>query len=176
MPEPDDPVRPSPAHRHAPTSVYLTGPPGDPRDRRRWQKAVLIFVSSLALVGALVAAGLIAWKVGSKTPPQPISISGTLTLHDDDSDWITGELGCRGEGGFSDIGEGASITIRDGTGKVIAVGNLGRSVEDGGACVFRFQVDNVPEMDFYGIEISHRGVVNYSRDQVRGTVQITLGG
>lgn len=102
------------------------------------------------------------------TVPTSHTITGTMTLIDS-SGWTSGEE-CYGTGGYDDIGEGSSVTIRDGRDAIIATGSLGGGT--GGeaylddstvSCNLSFSVADVPDVDFYQIEVSHRGALSYSK-------------
>ena len=78
--------------------------------------------------------------------------------------------------------EGAQVTVRDETDAVIATGRLseGKVTESGilGDCRFEFIVRDVPEAGFYTIEVSHRGGLTYSAEELDGLswmVAFTLG-
>lgn len=89
---------------------------------------------------------------------------------------------CHGVGGYSDITPEATIVIHDPDGKVIATSELGTGEStgfDGGPvpaiCRFTIWVTKVPEQKFYGVEVSHRGTVQFTEEQVRaGNVNLTL--
>lgn len=88
-------------------------------------------------------------------------------------------------GGYSDIGPGASVTVKDEAGAIIAIGKLedGTAVESFSgfgethfACLYEFSIPDVAISDFYSIEVTHRGDVNFTRGDVEsGTVHLTLG-
>jgi hypothetical protein len=86
---------------------------------------------------------------------------------------------CSGTGGYSDIGDGTDVTVKDGAGKVIGTGRLSTNVEgsqDTG-CAYDFTVA-VPDADFYVVAVSHRGELTYSRDEMQQhdwKVGFTLG-
>ncbi len=75
-----------------------------------------------------------------------------------------------GTSGYDDIAPGTGVTVTDAKGVIIGTGSLGRPTfasissagrEDIGSCVFPFTV-SVPKTEFYSVEISHRGKLNYS--------------
>jgi hypothetical protein len=99
------------------------------------------------------------------------SIQGDLTLLDSR---ISGTAdNCYGSGGYSDIEAAMPVTIKDGTGKIIATGKTGAGSQPSGSefasvqCIFVFKIDNVPKVDFYSIEIGRRGALNYSFDEIQ---------
>lgn len=71
---------------------------------------------------------------------------------------------CTGLGGFDDLRRGTTVMVKDENGKVLAVGKLeGGLVVALETCRFTFKVANIPDADFYQIEVSHRGALTYSR-------------
>jgi hypothetical protein len=89
---------------------------------------------------------------------------------------------CVGDGGYSDIGPGAQVTVTDQKGELIATGTLSMGergmTNDTWVCRFAFTVPDVPGADFYTIEVSHRGGLTYSTAEMDAqgwTVGFTLG-
>jgi hypothetical protein len=88
---------------------------------------------------------------------------------------------CAGSGGYDDIGQGAQVVVKDGSGNTIATGELheGRSQRSyASSCSFDFAVTNVSAVDFYSIEVSHRGAITFSREELEAkgwNVGVTLG-
>jgi hypothetical protein len=155
-----------------------------------------ILVGILTVVAAAVAliAGVLAIIVlvpGEGSEGQ--QIHGSLALSDIDTSEFTDlsvtNLGdtCYGTGGYDDISEGAQVVLRDGEGKVIGTSslneghsNLGCEVGDVIAiCTFEFIIEDVPSSDFYSVEVSHRGEINFSHEELERQgweVSLTLGG
>ena len=78
--------------------------------------------------------------------------------------------------GFSDITSGADVVVRNDEGRVVGTGVLGSGRPAGGTCVYDFDVADVERSDYYSVEISHRGEITVTADQVAtGDVHITLG-
>jgi hypothetical protein len=102
-------------------------------------------------------------------------------------------LDCYGVNGYGDIKGEIPVTIKDGAGKIIAIGKTdvgywkindgtGKTVAVGDAvrnytvrdtpsdfkatCNFEFTVNNVPKSDFYSISVGHRGELNYPFDEM----------
>lgn len=84
---------------------------------------------------------------------------------------------CSGSDGYDDLSGGASITVTDPTGKVVATGSIGtgQPAGDGYLCDFPFEIPDVPSARFYGIEISHRGVVTFSKAQATKDAELSIG-
>lgn len=110
-----------------------------------------------------------------------MTVHGALELQDGYSGRQTGAE-CRGTGGYSDINGSTSVTITDATGTVIALGRLdaGHVAMDASnvlkVCEFQFGVPGVPVgKGFYGVEVSHRGRVQFTEAQTGDAVHLTLG-
>lgn len=83
---------------------------------------------------------------------------------------------CVTYGGYDDIAEGVAVTVRDSTGAIVGVGSLGAGQGSAYGCTFPFTVTGVPASDFYTVEISHRGAVTFTAEDVReGDIQLSLG-
>ena len=115
---------------------------------------------------------------------QTYRVQGSLTLRD--GSWDVGES-CRGSGGYSDITSGAQVVVRNQDGTILATGRLGAgtavqipgtTLTFTGRCEFRFDVRSLPKEDFYSFEVSHRGEITYSFQEMRSAsweVHLTLG-
>jgi hypothetical protein len=103
------------------------------------------------------------------TTQERYSISGTFALNGTQGEEYetesNGDL-CYGTGGYDDIQEGAAVTVTSETSTVIGTGGLEQSNYTGAGCEFLFTVPNLPRAKFYRIEISHRGQVNFSYDDL----------
>lgn len=104
-------------------------------------------------------------------------LRGYLTLQSD-TVVATNEL-CFGTGGYSDIGSGTQVVVRDGNNNVLGIGELeySEAMTFGAGCTFVFEI-NVEEARFYQIEMSHRGEMIFTFDDLeedRWTVFLTLG-
>jgi hypothetical protein len=99
------------------------------------------------------------------------SISGSVTIRADPLDTetdgvvILGDT-CSGTSGYDDLEEGAQVVVTDEANKVIGNSSLQEGNPSGDDCIFRFVVPLVPRAKFYGIEVSHRGKVTYSHDNL----------
>ena len=77
---------------------------------------------------------------------------------------------CVGMGGFSDLSDGASVTVKDESGKVIGVSPLLVGTVDSAndsICRMPFSV-KVPKTNFYTISIGRRGEITQSYQQLVG--------
>jgi hypothetical protein len=147
------------------------GPPG-----RKGLPPVAIVLLTLGAVLVLAVAAALVYAV---TRPQPIAVTGSVTIKSN----IDGGKTCQGTGGFEDIRAGTSVVIHDSAGKIVATGQLDEGAGSDLAtsqialtCRFPFSVQDVPRQKFYGVEVSHRGIVRFSAEQVAdGPVALSLG-
>lgn len=106
------------------------------------------------------------------TEPETFVVSGTFTLKQIDG---TIGLSCTGYDGYSDIGQGAQIVVRDDEDTKIALGSLGTGTTIEGWCVFGFKIVDVPTSGtVYSVEISHRGQLSFSQSEAED-LDLTLG-
>lgn len=124
--------------------------------------------------------GLDSWVLDF-TPIEPIdptataearksfTLTGAITVGDPEGDSVItqGDAFCFTSGGYSDISVGAGVVVRDENDTIIATGSLDFPVSPmAGNCTFPFRVDNLPRADFYTIEVTHRGPITYSFDEL----------
>lgn len=123
------------------------------------------------LVSLVVLLGAAACGGGSNL------VVGQMVLRDQDG-WV--EIGdeCRGDGGYSDIRQGAQVRVSDGSGSLLATSSLEAGERRGRFCDFAFTIE-VPDADFYTFEVTSRGELSYSAEELeeRGyIVGFELGG
>lgn len=84
---------------------------------------------------------------------------------------------CRGKGGYSDIGEGAAVTVYDASGKIVSAGKITGSTYHAGECKFQWSAASIPAgAGPYQFEISHRGKMTITEQDARaGAIHLTLG-
>ncbi|MEU7470761.1 hypothetical protein AB0A94_19890 [Streptomyces sp. NPDC044984] len=106
----------------------------------------------------------------------PFSTDGTLTVAGIGAGLDPEEL-CSGTGGYSDIDFGAQVNVTDAAGTLVAVGSLGFGEKTELGCEFPFTVDDItPGSKFYTVEVSHRGGLTQTEDELRtGGLAFTLG-
>jgi len=138
-----------------------------PAPGRRWPHPLVTGLAGLA-VGA-GAVGL-AWGLsgGGSGAPGTFTLRGTMTLTGDNVPSGDTSEECTGYSGYDDIAAGASVTVYDSNGKVVATGALGIGKPKSAACVFPVSVAGVPEgSKFYQVEVSHRGKVTVSSAEAK---------
>lgn len=118
---------------------------------------------------------------------EPITVAGAIAVPGGFAEGgLAGGPGqvCAVGGGYSDIRAGAQVVVTDDAGRTLALGQLGDGtlrlpdLEHWGtrSCVFPFSVQVPGGHDFYGVEVTHRGVVRYSAGQLRQPVELSLDG
>jgi hypothetical protein len=152
-------------------------PPPVPEQPRKRLAGALVVAAAIGLVVGAGGVGL-AWVLsassgGSAAPA--FTLSGDLTLTGDNVPTDGGQ--CKGWEGYEDIAEGASVTVYDATGEVVATGALGAGKARDTACVFPVSVPGVPgDSKFYAVEISHRGKITVpAADAKAGLFKASLG-
>jgi hypothetical protein len=134
---------------------------------RRWRTGACALLALTVVGGALATTPLPASADDGHT------VKGYLSLQD--SAVFVGKM-CQGAGGYTDLVEGTPVVVRDGDGQVIGTGHFGSGKGAGGAkagavnapwaCVFPFTVKHVPDADTYSFQVSHRGGVVYTHDEL----------
>jgi len=133
---------------------------------------------------ALVVVGLAgtAWAVLGRATERTHTIRGEMTLMDYDSfRRMSAGSSCSGDGGYSDMDEGATVSVKNQSGTLIGSGHLGAGKIEGDvlkACVFPFEVKGVKDAQFFQVEVGRRGGLSYSKadmEQKDWTVSASLG-
>ena len=139
---------------------------------------VTVTVIVLVVVGIAGA----AWALLSQATERTYTIKGNMTLFDlDDFRGYKAGDSCSGSGGYRDIREGATVTVKDEAGTLVGSGSLGPgriSDESLRLCVFPIEVKGVKDANFFQVEVSHRGGLSYSKaDMERNdwTIHSSLG-
>lgn len=174
-------------------------PPPPPAPKKRTISPVWLVVGTVLIAGAVIA--FVATRDGADTAPaasptpKTQSLSGSMTLFSDTGGVVVNgfpsnpdqALGrqCWGSSGYDDIDAGADVTVTDESGTVIAVGALGpgevvsfragnflTDFEDAVRCEFEFMINDVPDAKFYGVEVSDRGELRYSRDELEANAWV----
>lgn len=141
-------------------------PTTPPRKRRN-------LLITAAVVAALLAGGFVVWRA---TAGGTVSLHGSVTVSDEDSLTFTRQV-CEGQGGYADMRAGATVTVTDGDGNVVALGELAAGTARGyGVCVWEFRIDGIPTgRRFYGVEVSRRGMLRVSESELGDPLTLTLG-
>jgi len=83
---------------------------------------------------------------------------------------------CQGTHGYSDIGSGTQVIVKNGKGEILASTSLGDGHGDEVKCRFSFTFPITEGQDRYVVSVGHRGEFSYSFEQLRrGGVEIHLG-
>jgi hypothetical protein len=127
----------------------------------------------VALAAALVVVLGVGGFLGYRAILGGVTITGELLLSDPDLDDFAPT--CRGEGGFDDVHEGAQLVITDEAGTTLALTRLvGGKEVDTNVCRFTFSAE-VPDRPFYGVEMNHRGRIQYSKADASDGITLAIG-
>lgn len=81
-------------------------------------------------------------------------------------------------GGYADIADGSKVVLRDGVGQVLSTGRLTGGTFGVEGVEFTFTLTDVPSVDFYELEVSNRGNLTYSLEEMESsswTVSTSVG-
>jgi len=131
------------------------------------------------LVGSVVALALIVlivlqpWKnrssANNNTSAQTASSSlDTVTIYGQFYLFDEGMRDCNPSAGYSDVGSGTPVTLRDESGTVIGSGTLGMGRQPNtGSCVWGYSLTTVPtNVEYYTLTVGRRGDITYSRSEM----------
>jgi hypothetical protein len=162
------------AFKFDPYTGRALGPDPDPGPhsvRRRWLVFGLIGVLVVALAAGVFAA------VGHHGG-HDLTIAMDLT-NSSDPTIEQFSSGCDvADTGYDDLKAGAPVTIRDSKAEVLASTFLSDGKTVGEDCTWKLRV-HVPDSDFYAIEVSHRGSVTYTRQDLERNgweADLSIGG
>jgi hypothetical protein len=125
-------------------------------------------------IAAVVAAAAVLVLVFAPFGTDNFNVYGSLQLNGSDGISHSGTV-CQGTDGYDDIQVGAEVVVSDDSGKTLAIGDLTTSTYDG-SCSFTFAVKGVPTgKKFYGVEVTHRGDVQFTEQQLKAGPTLTLG-
>jgi hypothetical protein len=168
---------------------FAAGPPPSLADRLREANRLVVAGAVLGLVLALVLATVFTWSVVheskpaiAKLPlaPERHTLSGVLAVTGRSGSYVGGDEECVAGtsseyNGYDDIEVGAAVTVWNEKDTVIATSRLDAPTfealgtsdfdRDYGTCTFPFTVE-VPKAEFYAIEISHRGKLTFSYQEL----------
>ncbi|BCJ73265.1 hypothetical protein CS0771_28090 [Catellatospora sp. IY07-71] len=153
--------------------VHVDTPPAR-RTRRRTRRNTLILIS----VAALAAAGVVFALAQSGKIGNPFSdahtVTGTVILSN--GEFIDTGGACYGMGGFQDIRPGAKVVVTDAAQRTVATGEIETAKETVTECHLTFRVEDVPRGETsYGIEVTHRGRLQYTAADLEQHLMLSLG-
>lgn len=143
---------------------------------------------SAGVAAVLVLVG-VGWLLGRKTgggdddpASKPVRIHGYVTLKLGQFTWDPNPLHCEGWKGYDDIKPGAQVVVTDAAGKTIAVGSLASGLpkrdpnddQRAVSCSLEFNVDAPGGNEFYGVEVSHRGRLQYPPDRFAQPLELSF--
>lgn len=152
---------------------------------------LVLAVAGMALVAlGAVAAVLVALLPGTQANPSAAPSQAPVAAASATSLTINGEVvlevtfdsvksgdwpSCTGTGSYADLASGAQVVVTDAAGKTVGLGRLDPGVRRERGCVFFFKVTDVPAGgEFYGVEVSGRGLAQYSAKQLTYPIRQTV--
>lgn len=78
---------------------------------------------------------------------------------------VTGSS-CEGDGGYSDIGPGTPVTVKNEKGEILDSSVLGTGTGTRSRCTFEFTLKVPDTAKFYTFEVGRRGELSYSRAEL----------
>lgn len=114
------------------------------------------------------------------TDPASFAVYGSLEMPIHETVYDSMGRTCAGDGGYDDIRAGAQVVVTDADGGTVALGELSQGRMDGSVpdatCQWRFTVADVPAgAGFYGVEVTHRGALQYTEQELRSPISLSLG-
>jgi hypothetical protein len=143
--------------------------------RRTW-----VILGVVIFVAVIAAAAFIGLQTGGALTAHH-DIAGTFELIDSDTEFASISMiggTCEGNSGYSDIGAGTPVTLKDDTGKVLASTSLGTGTGSKSHCSFSFKFTGVPEVAFYTVSVGRRGDITDSLADMKAsgwTFSLTMG-
>lgn len=162
------PAPPSPDAAWQPPAVPPSG-------RSKWANRRVVVPAIAAVAAVIVLAVVLLLTVGGSGD---FTVRGGVEVKGTDSFVATGQgdNACAGSGGYDDLATGAQVVVTDNTARTIAVGTVTGSAAKGDFCLLTFDVPSVPEgKKFYGLEVSHRGVVQFTEQEMKAGPMLTIG-
>lgn len=139
-------------------------------------------LAGAAVLLALIVVAVVVVLTRGSGHAAKVSFTGTLALFKATSSFANLNYSsdggvCKGDSGYSDIDQGTAVTVYDGSGSVVGTTTLGLgTVKQDVACEFRFVATDLPKLDFYQVEVAHRGKVTVTYAQaVANDVAMSLG-
>ena len=108
------------------------------------------------------------------------TVSGTFVLIETSKPYLSSITSdgtkCQGVHGYSDIGSGTQVVVKNGKGEILASTPLGEGHGNDASCTFSFSFPITEGQDRYVLSVGHRGEFSYSFEQLQlHGVEIHLG-
>lgn len=136
-----------------------------------------LIMAAAALLAVAGCAGPVTADMPPPVVPETFMVLGSVNVSKFVSADYEDGTPCTSDGGFTDIAEGAQVTVLSAEGTKLAVGALQAGVFEGFHCRFDFEVDGIPEGEsLYDVTVGResRGAVTFSRDQLGSAVRLSL--
>ena len=135
-------------------------------------------------VALVCCVGLVACGDDAKPVVVKTSASGHIVLASggnpaENIEWDHGN--CVGVDGYDDVNEGATVTVKNDSGKIVGVGTLDagefvhRASDVPADCSFAFRVTGIPaDSKFFTVSVSHRGEITVPKAELH-SIALSLG-
>lgn len=155
--------------------------PADTPQRPWWRQPLVLLVAGVVLILAVAITIITVFAGGSS---RDLKVSFSL-------DDFGGSSSCAGgHGGYSDLGPGTDVVVKDDGGHIIGTAQLGdgkstsmssATGHDGvGGCIWNTTVKDLPSgKDYYQISVGRRGTETYSKaqlDKAKWALDLSIGG
>jgi hypothetical protein len=158
--------------------AFVVFSPATGQDRTEERLSAL--ETRVAVLEQRVKAGSVG-EATTEVPETTYTLTGEISLLGLDNSFTLTAPSCVGDGGYDDFREGTGVTVRDQAGAIIATGSLTggrRPGSSGNSCAFLFTIPGVPYSAFYSVEVSHRGELEYSFEEMESMgwhLQLEIG-
>lgn len=140
----------------------------------------LWFVIPVAVVAVGFAVALpLALNASSTQNAEKVSasllhVNGQLTLTDPEGYSRAAQGSCEGSSGYNDISAGAEVVISSDSGRTLRIVYLSEGAPKATGCVFYFTAAIPDKYAYYGVTVTHRGTVKFTRSEMRAP-KLTIG-
>lgn len=139
--------------------------------------AVAVAAAAAALSGCGDGDGGSAGVAASSSPAaEPKQMRGQILLTSKVGFATNESTTCYGADEYRDLRSGGPVTVYDESSKIIATGVITGGVRPSGVyrCTFTFIVQDLPEANFYQVEVGQYGKVTVQPDEI-SDVQLSIG-
>lgn len=147
---------------------------GGHRAHAKSRRILWLAIAALGVVGGGATAAVLVTGGGGGN--KTVTVTGRFVLFDSD----TAFNNCIGTGGYDDIEPGATVILKNESGKILGSGALSAGKSVGGRCLYRFAITDVSKTEKqYAVEVTHRGQVVDSQAELARhgwKFELSLGG
>jgi hypothetical protein len=136
----------------------------------------------------VIAAALVLAGCGGATAPRGalpattagsnVTISGSVIVPDDAVGFDEMDARCSISSGYSDVGEGGTVTVTGPDGRVVGLGSVspGKRISGGeyGSCELPITATAPAGLKFYGVAVGHRNPAQFAEADLSRPIVLTL--